>query len=245
VPPLEQVRHVTHVALAFVDRMNVMDPKISQHILWTNVTELRKQFMPGTKILIAIGGWGETRLFPWAARDQRTRLVFARNVERMVDAFGADGVDVDWEYPGGNGEDYKPAPNRARKWEIEAYPLLLATLRARLGPRRVISAAVPGKPEDMIAFTRRTLPRIMNHVDFLNVMTYDLMNRRDNVTSHHTDIRKSLAAIDAYIAAGVAPQKLNLGLAFYVKWFRTKPGACEVGGFRDRVIPRADGICSG
>ena len=206
-----------------------MDPPIEKHFLWANVTELRKKFMPGTKFLIAIGGWGETELFSWAARNESTREAFADNVVRMVKAFGADGIDLDWEYPGGNGEDYKKYPNRDRKWEVEAYPLLLAVLRAKLGPRKIISAAVPGKMVDMIAFKRRTLPRIMNHVDFLNVMTYDLMNRRDNVTFHHSGIANSIETIDAYIAAGAAPQKLNLGLAFYVKWFKTEPGACKVG----------------
>ena len=65
----------------------------------------------------------------------------------------------------------------------------------------------------------------MSSIDFLNIMTYDLMNRRDNVTKHHTGLQNSLEAIDAYIAAGVDPSKANLGLAFYVKWFKTDPMA--------------------
>jgi len=145
---------VTHVSIAFLGRETIIDPT-QPHNFWANITELRGKFVPGTKMLIAIGGWGEDRLFSWAA-------------------------------------------------------------------------AVPGRPSDMMAFTRKTLPRIMNHLDFLNVMTYDLMNRRDNVTDHHTGVKNSIEGLEAYITAGVAPQKLNLGLAFYVKWFETEPGACEV-----------------
>lgn len=77
----------------------------------------------------------------------------------------------------------------------------------------------------MLAFTPACIPSIMASIDFLNIMTYDLMNRRDNVTKHHTGIRNSLEAIDAYIAAGVESSKANLGLAFYVKWFKTDPAA--------------------
>lgn len=127
----------------------------------------------------------------------------------------------------GNGEDYRTVPNKAKEWEIEAYPLLLAELRQALGWNKIISAAVPGLPRDMMAFGRKTLPRVMRHVDFLNVMTYDLMNRRDNVTIHHTGVQNSLVAIDAYIAAGAAPKKLNLGFAFYAKWFITTHDACS------------------
>ncbi|EAQ83029.1 hypothetical protein CHGG_10847 [Chaetomium globosum CBS 148.51] len=129
-------------------------------------------------------------------------------------------------FTGGNGEDYKQVPNSAKAWEINAYPLLLAELRAALGPDKLISAAVPGLTRDMLAFTRETVPQIMRHLDFLNVMTYDLMNRRDTVTKHHTGVELSLEAIDAYISAGAAPEKLNLGFAFYTKYFKTEHDAC-------------------
>jgi GH18 family chitinase len=65
----------------------------------------------------------------------------------------------------------------------------------------------------------------MSSIDFLNIMTYDLMNRRDSVTKHHTGIQNSLEAIDAYLERGVPPERMNLGFAFYVKWFRTDPDA--------------------
>jgi GH18 family chitinase len=152
------------------------------------------------------------------------------------------GVDIDWEYPGsalplplttdrtnvysrGNGEDYKQIPNSEKEWEIAAYPLLLASLRIALGPSKLISAAVPGLPRDLLAFTPTTIPQIMSSVDFLNIMTYDLMNRRDNVTKHHTGIQNSLEAIDAYLDRGVPSEKMNLGFAFYVKCFKTDADA--------------------
>jgi len=80
----------------------------------------------------------------------------------------------------------------------------------------------------MIAFTKQTLPDISRSLNFFNVMTYDLMNRRDNVTKHHSGVELSLDSINAYLEAGVPPQGINLGFAFYVKWFRTDPnGGCD------------------
>jgi GH18 family chitinase len=76
----------------------------------------------------------------------------------------------------------------------------------------------------MIAFTHSTVPDIVRSVDFFNIMTYDLMNRRDNITKHHTAVANSLEALKAYVERGVPPEKTNLGLAFYVKWFRTAAG---------------------
>jgi GH18 family chitinase len=76
----------------------------------------------------------------------------------------------------------------------------------------------------MLAFTRDTIPNIMESVDFLNIMTYDLMNRRDNVTKHHAGVQNSLEATRAYLERGVPSENANLGLAFYVKWFKTAVG---------------------
>ena len=124
----------------------------------------------------------------------------------------------------GNGEDYKTHPNSEKAWQIEAYPKLLSAIRSAIGPSKMISAAVPGLPRDTLAFTSSTVPKILESVDDLNIMTYDLMNRRDNVTKHHTGLQLSLEAIDAYLERGVPPEKANLGLAFYIKWFRTAVG---------------------
>lgn len=76
----------------------------------------------------------------------------------------------------------------------------------------------------MLAFTPSTIPRIVESVDFLNIMTYDLMNRRDNVTNHHTGLQLSLDALKKYLSGGVPPKKANIGLAFYVKWFKSGSG---------------------
>ncbi|KAK4124245.1 glycoside hydrolase family 18 protein [Parathielavia appendiculata] len=227
-PPINQLQHVTHVAVAFMSPGIFNEPERTDWPLFTTVKEVRAKFPRHTRILVAIGGWGDTIGFSVAALNDETRKTFAENVASMVAATGADGVDVDWEYPGGNGEDYKQVPNSAKAWEITAYPLLLADLRAALGPGKIISAAVPGLKRDMLAFTRETVPRIMRHVDFLNVMTYDLMNRRDTVTKHHTGVELSLEAVDAYVSAGAAPQKLNLGFAFYAKYFKTEHSACAL-----------------
>ncbi|KAK7753097.1 hypothetical protein SLS62_005047 [Diatrype stigma] len=184
--------------------------------LFMTVEETRAQFAPGTKIMVAVGGWGDTAGFALGAATQESRQNWAQNVAAMIRDTGADG----------NGEDYKQVPNEQKAWEIEAYPLLLAEVREAIGRAKLISAAVPGIPRDMLAFTPKSLPRIMESVDFLNVMTYDLMNRRDTVTKHHAGKLLSRESLEAYIANGASPDKLNLGFAFYTKYFRTEHQTC-------------------
>ncbi|CBY01085.1 similar to 42 kDa endochitinase [Plenodomus lingam JN3] len=228
VPEPALVADVSHVALAFMSTSIFNNPGQQEWPLFTTVDKVREKFAQDTKIQIAIGGWGDTTAFSRAAQSEANRKLFAMNVAVMLEMTGADGVDVDWEYPGGNGEDYKTHPNEEKEWEIDAYAQLLAEIRTAIGPEKIISAAVPGLQRDMIAFNPSTIPKIMESVDFLNVMTYDLMNRRDNVTKHHTGLAESVQALDAYIERGFPAEKINLGLAFYVKWFKTaEDGHCD------------------
>ncbi|KAH7386758.1 glycoside hydrolase superfamily [Phaeosphaeria sp. MPI-PUGE-AT-0046c] len=224
VPQPSLVADVTHVALAFMRSDIFNDVNRTEWPLFTTIDEVRPRFAPGTVIQVAIGGWGDTASFDKAAQTDESRALFAKNVKKMLDQTGADGVDVDWEYPGGNGEDYKTTPNEEKVWEIAAYPKLLSAIRNAIGPEKTISAAVPGLPRDLLAFTHDNVPKIMESVDFFNIMTYDLMNRRDNVTKHHTGIHNSLEAIDAYLERGLPADKANLGRAYYVKWFNTADG---------------------
>ncbi|RYP02831.1 hypothetical protein DL765_010676 [Monosporascus sp. GIB2] len=135
------------------------------------VNETRAQLAPGTNIMVAIGGWGDTAGFSLAAATEEGRQRWARNVATMLRDTGAD--------------DYKQVLNEQKAWEIGAYPLLMAEVRTAIGPDKLISVAVPGLPRDVLPFTAEALPTIMESVDFLNVMTYEMMNRRDTVTKHH------------------------------------------------------------
>nr|QDJ94324.1 chitinase chiA4 [Cordyceps cicadae] len=140
----------------------------------------------------------------------------------MVEATGADGIDIDWEYPGGNRDDYKIIPNHRREWEVDAYPLLLQQLRETLGRNKVLSIAVPGLERDLMAFTSRLVPKIAEQVDFINIMTYDLINRRDTVVRHHSGIEDSRKSVQRYLDRGLPRDKANLGLGYYAKWVLTE-----------------------
>ncbi|KAI1393060.1 glycoside hydrolase family 18 protein [Hypoxylon trugodes] len=225
-PDLHLSSPITHVVLAFMSPELFNQEEVnSTWPIYMSVEEARTKFKPGTQVMVAIGGWGATG-FDVAAETDESRARFARNVATMVKDTGADGVDIDWEYPAGNGDDWKKVPNEEKAWEVAAYPKLLNEIRKAIGPNTLMSAAVPGLPRDMLAFKPETVPAIMESLDFLNVMAYDLMNRRDNITKHHTGAQASLESVQAYTDNGAAPDKVNLGFAFYAKYFRTEHDSC-------------------
>jgi GH18 family chitinase len=94
------VADLTHVALAFM-RPNIFnDVNRTEWPMFTTVKEVRPKFAKGTVLQVAIGGWGDTAGFEEAAKTEQSRDLFAENVKAMLDVTGADGVDIDWEYPG-------------------------------------------------------------------------------------------------------------------------------------------------
>lgn len=92
---------ISHVIIAFMrsELFNV-EPPPSDYPLFTSVEEVREKFPATTKVLVAIGGWGNSMGFEDAARDAASRSRWSTNVKHMVETTGADGVDIDWEYPG-------------------------------------------------------------------------------------------------------------------------------------------------
>ncbi|GAB0136842.1 hypothetical protein EsDP_00005130 [Epichloe bromicola] len=216
-------KDITHVVLAFM-RSDIFnsEEEAPEFPLFTTVEKTRQRFDSATNIMIAIGGWGDSLGFEEACRDEASRKLWSNNVKKMIDFTGADGVDMDWEYPGGNRDDYKIILNKKREWEIEAFVQLLTDLRRAIGKQKILSIAVPGLERDLMAFTATTLPRIVEQVDFINVMTYDLLNRRDTVVKHHSGVAASSASIRTYMERGAPSEMLNLGLAYYVKWAKTQ-----------------------
>jgi chitinase len=56
------------------------------------VETLRKRFGPDTKVMVAIGGWGDTKGFSEGAKDDASRARYAKNVATMIEDLGIDGV---------------------------------------------------------------------------------------------------------------------------------------------------------
>jgi chitinase len=206
------------LAFAMANSTAAFQPKVP-------ISTVRSEF-PNAKVMIAIGGWGDTIGFSDATASPTGIDRLAQDVQTMLQNTGADGIDIDWEYPGGNGADYKQVPNDQKVSEIAAFPELLKAVRNKIGNDKLLSIAVPGKKGDMIAYTKENGPKIWPSVDYINVMSYDLMNRRDTHTAHHTSVEGTKEAIQNYLDIGAPPEKINLGFAFYAKYFTTA-GDCS------------------
>ncbi|EOD53164.1 putative class v protein [Neofusicoccum parvum UCRNP2] len=215
---------IDHAIMAFVSTNDFLTDEGGSFELFEPVETFRARFDPGVKVIAAIGGWNDVN-YTLTMKDEAARTRFANNAKKLIDKYNLDGIDIDYEYVGGNGADYKTVPNSEKVWEIDAFPLLLNATRAAIGEDKTLSIAVPGLERDMMAFTAETMPKIVPLVDWFGIMTYDFMNRRDNYTKHHTDLVGSKESIQRYLDLGLPPCKATLGFAFYAKYFTIDPAS--------------------
>lgn len=167
------------------------------------VVALKKQ-KPELKVLLSLGG-GCSEGFSELAASDSLRKAFAADCRRVIDEFGLDGIDYDWEAPGF--DDGTPE-------DVDNFELLLAETRKAIGDDKLLTVA------SMAGALGMNLPEILAYVDYFNVMCYD-MTWTD--LGSHTSMRESPVAGDytveramkTYEEKGVPKDKIMLGLAFY------------------------------
>jgi len=194
---------------------------------------------PQLLVLLSVGGWSGSTYFSDLAATFSARRKFAVSCVQLVERFGFDGLDIDWEYPvtGGKPTDHK------RESDKKNFVLLLEQLRGSLdsfghGRHLLLTVATTGYRNHL---NDLWLKGMANVVDWFNLMGYDFNEMQPNCTSHHsglfswpalstldadaTKYANSDAAVQWYLAQGVPPEKIILGVPFYGQIWANVPDA--------------------
>ncbi|MFD5088659.1 glycoside hydrolase family 18 protein [Kitasatospora sp. NPDC058406] len=236
------------------------DQKLKGHF---NQLRKLKAVNPQLRAVISLGGWSWSKYFSDAAATDEARRKFVSSCIDLylkgdvpqlagspeggkgVAAGVFDGIDVDWEYPGGGGD----AGNVVRPEDGRNFTLLMAEFRKQLdelggkrGPHTTSDGTSDGKgrgkgkhylltaavaANETVA-DRLELPELARTVDWLNLMTYDLhgpwegkgpANHHANLYSDPTDSdarqRSADKAVDHYAQRGLPSRQTVLGTPFY------------------------------
>lgn len=80
--------------MAFANSSLFVESPSGEYTPFPPISEIRGRFANGTKLLIAIGGWGDTAGFSACSKEDASRKQYAKNVAEMVNKHGFDGVGM-------------------------------------------------------------------------------------------------------------------------------------------------------
>ncbi|PYI27235.1 glycoside hydrolase [Aspergillus indologenus CBS 114.80] len=234
--PLGYYTHL-NFAFAYIDPQTFhiapMDKNTAS--LYKAVTGLKRK-QSNLQVWIAIGGWAMNDPSPTQftfsdlATSQTAQDAFFESLLSFMQTNDFDGVDLDWEYPVSEDHGGRPA-------DFANFVMLLKRLRERLnqsGRRYGISITLPASYWYLRGFD---IINLEPHVDFLNMMTYDIHGTWDK-TNHddpykayaHTNLTEINRALELLWRNNINPARVNLGLGFYGRSFTMKDPQCMAPG---------------
>jgi len=184
------------------------------------IYQLKKQHRH-LKLLLSIGGWTYSPSIHPVVVSPAYRAEFVRSAVKLVEDYGLDGLDVDYEYPQNDAQ-------------ATGYVSLLRELRAALDQharhkradyRFLLTIAAPCGPEN---YQKLHVREMVPLLDFWNLMAYDFSGSWDKVANHQANIFgapiSASQAVQWYISQGVPCHKIILGVPLYGRSFLNTDG---------------------
>ncbi len=193
---------------------NANDTAVIKHLV------ALKEKHPKLKVILSLGGWGGCKTCPDAFSTDSGRREFAQSTKDLTDYFHTDGIDLDWEYPSLEnvpGYPFGPA-------DKDNFTEVIRLLRKDLGRKPEISFAAGG----FTSYLQTSIDwkQVTPLVNYINLMTYDLINGYATQTGHHTalysrpgQVESTDHAVRWLDSAGVPLNKVAIGMAFYARVF--------------------------
>ncbi|WP_439333860.1 glycoside hydrolase family 18 protein [Vibrio agarilyticus] len=197
---------------------------------------------PEVKILPSFGGWTMSEPFHEMAKDPNAIKHFAYSAAELIERYSFfDGIDINWEYPGGGGlttQPWNPATKLlADEMELEktAYTALVQHLRDALDElgakhNRYYTLTTAGGVADKAP--QIDWPAVAPNLDHIFAMTFDYLGGWAIFTGHSANLHATERSVwgmgtDVFIQQlldlDVPPEKIVMGTTQYGRgWEGTK-----------------------
>jgi chitinase len=201
-----------------------------------------KQQHPQFKVVISVGGWDWSNRFSNVAASAPARANFIASTLKAMRRHGLDGVDLDWEYPGEAGVPCAAGEVCARPEDRQNFIVLARELRAAFDAAgqqdgRHYSITIAAGGNGNYVGDGAWVKQLAQSLDWINIMAYDYHMPWEKNSGHHAalfaDAKDPASAhgfhasssVQRYLRAGVAADKLVLGVPFYgYGWKGCAPG---------------------
>jgi chitinase len=190
--------YVTHVNYAFVipNGNGTLGPVDNPSKLQSLVSTAHAN---GKKVLVSLGGWnnGNDSGFEQLAANATARTTFTNAIINLVNQYGLDGIDIDWEYP-----DPGTSGNNATLM----YQQVCGAMHSR---GKLCTAAVVAQGGTGGGIQSGAIAVL----DYIQIMAYD---GGDGAT--HSPYSYAVSSLDYWMnTRGVPGSKIILGVPFYAR----------------------------
>jgi chitinase len=180
------------------------------------------------KVMISVGGWTLSEVFPALSANPITRANFAHHCRQLIEKYNIDGIDIDWEYPG-------YTEHGGTTHDKKNFTLLLRQIRDTLtvcglkkNKKYLLTAALGASPQNMANVEWKSVSKIL---DIMNIMSYDYNGSWSKSAGHNSPLYPAHASdtilnLDASISRlikkyKVPAHKIAAGVAFYGRSVKT------------------------
>ncbi|THH28885.1 hypothetical protein EUX98_g5303 [Antrodiella citrinella] len=231
-----------------VSRLTCYDPNISDLPIKLYLLKLANRNL---KVTLSIGGWtySQSGHFSFVTDDTK-RATFVSSALQLVEDYGFDGIDIDFEYPSSTAQG-------------QGFASLLTSLRAGFTSYAqskgdtvpyLITAAVPAGSAN---YAFLPVSQMDAALSYWNLMAYDYagswLTFADNQANLYGGARTNVStdqAVKFYTSNGATAGKINVGIPLYGRAFEATsgigqpyngigPGTIQAGIYSYSVLPLA------
>ncbi|KAL6266443.1 hypothetical protein P5V15_003293 [Pogonomyrmex californicus] len=197
------------------------------------------------KILLGLGGWNDSKDDKYsrlAGSLQSIKNKFVRHVIEVVEGYGFDGLDLDWEFP----VCWQGDCSRGPQQDGEFFIGLLQDLNEAFTSRGLLLSIAVSANKIVIDRGYTQIQRLIRYVDWISVMAYDYHNGWGSETGHvaplyrHPSDRSPVLnanfSVTYWIRKGVPAEMIVLGIPTYGSSFTlSEKSHHQVPGFHANV----------
>lgn len=194
--------------------------------------QILKSQNPHLRTLISVGGWTWSNSFSDIFADAGKTQTFCASLLNFVETYGFDGADIDWEYPGVQGEgDNSVRPGADGANFVTGLQVCSGLFKPKGKLLTIASPCSPSVYDPVGSGGQMDLAGMAPYLDWINLMAYDFHGPWDSITGHHAQLflnpgdplagdaaasRVTGAGCAAgHVANGVPREKVVLGVPFY------------------------------
>ncbi|KAJ1830288.1 hypothetical protein LPJ63_005026, partial [Coemansia sp. RSA 2711] len=214
----------THINVAF--SIPNEDGTFSFEDDWALPQITRQARSGGAQVLMSVGGWTGSNHFSNILKSESKRQTLLNSMRDYLKKNELDGIDIDWEYPGRQGNTCNAVDAGQDTPNFLAFLKDLRQLfTGEFGERKkLITLAVRVQPFDINGSPTSDVSEFAQYVDYVNIMAYDINgpwnpDTGPNAPFNYEESKGTplsfVSGINAWLDAGMPANKLVAGLGFY------------------------------